>query len=410
MSNPEINNNEAIDNFEELEQNSSNEEELIDKKKKSHSKNLNKIFIKFLIINITIFPIIYIIYITYNNKNLSKSITYEKASNSKDKLQEINLKINHIINYTNDESANNEERKKFPTESIAQFPSGNIISVDWISIVIYDKNYDIKQRIYVFDVVDKKHYWRMQQKIYKISIKDDNNFAVYSNDGLLKIYTKQGDQFELKQEITDIKVQDAIFDSKGKLIVCVRGNFIKILEQNEKGMYKSIKSLVQADASYLTLFEDKNILISKEIIGLQFYDIKQNYKLIESLKERSIHELERIGDDKFILYHNNSLKILSIKERKVVKTVKIGFEAYSIKYCKEKGVILVGGIQRKEKGEDIGELYIMNSDNFELIKSIENIHGNRIRGIFILKNGLIATYGDDRDKGYPIKIWSLESN
>ena len=173
-------------------------------------------------------------------------------------------------------------------------------------------------------------------------------------------------------------------------------------------MYKSIKSLVQADASYLTLFEDKNILISKEIMGMQFYDIKQNYKLIESLKERSIHELERIGDDKFILYHNNSLKILSINERKVIKTVKIGFEAYSIKYCKEKGIILVGGIKRKEKGEDVGELYIMNSDNFELIKSIENIHGNRIRGIFILKNGLIATYGDDRDTGYPIKIWSLE--
>ena len=331
-------------NFEELDQMEENEEELITRRKKKYSKNLNKTILKFILINLTLAPIIYIIYLLYNNKIVSKNIKYEMSNTPKQKLQELNLKLEHTINYINDESANNEERKKFPTEYVAQFPCGDLISVDWISVVIYDNDYNIKQRIYVFDVVDKLHYFRMQKKIYKVAIKDDNTFAISSNEGLLKIYSKKDDKFELKQEINDILVYDIIFDSKGKLIACARGNKIKILEQNEQGKYVSKKSLEQADASYATVFEDKNILISKSIPGFQIYDINQNYKLIKEFKERSIHDLERLDEDRFILYHNNSLKIFSLNEQKIIKTIRIGFEAYSIKYYKEKGVIILGGI------------------------------------------------------------------
>lgn len=395
-------------NFEELDQIEENEEELITKRKKKYSKNLNKTILKFILINLTLAPIIYIIYLLYNNKIVSKNIIYEMSNTPKQKLQELNLKLKHTINYINDESANNEERKKFPTEYVAQFPCGDLISVDWISVVIYDNDYNIKQRIYVFDVVDKLHYFRMQKKIYKVAIKDDNTFAISSNEGLLKIYSKKDDKFELKQEINDILVYDIIFDSKGKLIACARGNKIKILEQNEQGKYVSKKSLEQADASYATVFEDKNILISKSIPGFQIYDINQNYKLINEFKERSIHDLERLDEDRFILYHNNSLKIFSLNEQKIIKTIRIGFEAYSIKYYKEKGVIILGGIEKNNKGPDSSKFVIINGDNFEVIKTIENVHDSCVRGIVILKNGLISTYGNDQNEGYPIKIWSLE--
>ena len=155
----------------------------------------------------------------------------------------------------------------------------------------------------------------------------------------------------------------------------------------------------------MTLFEEKNILFSKEITSMQFYDISQNYKLLETLRERSIHEAEKFGDDKIIVYHNNTLKIISLNEHNLIKTLKIGFEAYSIKYYEEKGIILVGGI---DKSCDKSVLYILNSDNFEIVKSIYDIHGTCTKGIFILKNGLIATFGEDKEQEYPTKIWTLE--
>ena len=92
----------------------------------------------------------------------------------------------------------------------------------------------------------------------------------------------------------------------------------------------------------------------------------------------------------------------------MVKNIKIGFEAYAIKYYKEKGLILVGGILKDNKGSDKSMIFIFKSDNFDLLQSIDNIQGTCIKGIYIFQNGLIATYGNDQDQGYPIKIWSLE--
>ena len=53
-------------------------------------------------------------------------------------------------------------------------------------------------------------------------------------------------------------------------------------------------------------------------------------------------------------------------------------------------------------------LSIYKSDNFELIKTFEDFHDSCVKGVNILKNGLISTFGTDPDKGYPIIIWSLE--
>ena len=389
--------------FEELEK-GNDEEDLVEKRKKTKNKNLklmNSKFITLLIINIFIIPIIYFIYIFFDKT--SKKIQLEMSGKfiGKNNLNQKDLKLQHTIVNPKGES----EVKKFSTEYVSQFPCGNIISVDWISIYIYDINYNLIQKLNLYEIVDQRKYWLTQKRIYKISIKDDNNFLIFSNDGMMKLFSKEKDIFELKQEFKDIEVVDAIFDSEGKILACVRNNMIKVLKQDEKGSYKSIKSIPQADAFHLTLFQKKNILFSSEIASMQFYDISQNYKLIKTLKERSIHEPENFGDDKVIVYHNNTLKIISINEHNLVKKIKIGFEAYSIKYYEEKGIILVGGI---DKTCDKSVLYILNSDNFEIIKTISDIHGTCVKGIFILKNGLIATFGEDQIEDFPIKIWSLE--
>ena len=134
---------------------------------------------------------------------------------------------------------------------------------------------------------------------------------------------------------------------------------------------------------------------------MQFYDTSKDYSLIKTIKERSINDPEKFGDDKVLVYHDNNLKIISLEEKSVIKTI----EAYTIKYYEEKGIILVGGI---DKENDKSIVLILNSNNFEIIKTIYDIHGSCVKGIYILDNRLIATFGDDQEEGYPIKIWSLE--
>ena len=224
-------------------------------------------------------------------------------------LNQLDLKLNHIIKNPNEKP----DKRQYSIETIAQFPSGNIIFADWLSIYIYDLNYNIIQKIKVNEIIDQRQYWKTQKRFYKIVIKDDNNFLIYSNEGKLTLYSKTKDKFELKQEFKDIEVVDAIFDSKGRIIACVRNNLIKIFNLDEKGIYQSIKTIQQADAFHLALFEKKNILFSKEIASMQFYDTSKDYSLIKTIKERSINDPEKFGDDKVLVYHDNNLKIISLE-------------------------------------------------------------------------------------------------
>jgi hypothetical protein len=140
---------------EELEE-SNTKEELVVKKKhpKKKGSKLNQALLKFLIINIILVPIIYIIFTLYNGNISFKKNNYEMSANTKEKnkLSDLNLKIKHIINNSNDYTKFGVKKKKFPIESVAQFPSGTILSADWISIDIYDDQFNIKQKINVFDI------------------------------------------------------------------------------------------------------------------------------------------------------------------------------------------------------------------------------------------------------------------
>ena len=90
---------------EELEE-SNTKEDLIVKKKypKKKGSKLNKALLKFLIISIVLAPIIYILFTIYNSNISSKKNNYEMSPNTKDKnkLTDLNLKIKHIINNSND--------------------------------------------------------------------------------------------------------------------------------------------------------------------------------------------------------------------------------------------------------------------------------------------------------------------
>ena len=400
--------------IEELEESNTKEELIVKKKhqKKKASKLINKTLLSFIIINIFLIPIIYILFTIYNDNIPSPKNNYEMSDKTEDKnkLSNLNFKIKHVIENTNNYTKFGIKKTKFPIESVAQFPSGTILSADWVSIDIYDNNFNIKQKINVFDIIDERKIFKSQKKIYKIEIQDENNFAIYANDGTLQVYSKEGEDYVLKHNIENEEIIDVIFDSKGRMITCSRDDYsaMKVYEKNEKGEYKAIRTITYAYNFDVLLLEDKNLLIARDLKTIDFYDITQKYKHIHEIYEKSVHGLERLGDDKIITYRNNTLKIISIKEYKVIKTVNIGFQAYAIKYCKERDIIFAGGCYSYGRGYEKSILSIYRGDNFELIKSIEDIHDTCVKGISLFKDGSFATYGDDYDNGYPIKIWTLE--
>ena len=413
---------ENIELFEELEQENCNEQ-IIEKRKKHKKPNSrNKKCFLFFILIIIIIPIICILFNidgikNNNNERNDKEKEIHRIEKNKTRYE---LKLNHIINFTNDKSGNNIDKKKFPIQSLSIFPSGNMISADWISIHIYDNTYNIIQKINVHQVA-KNNSRSIQKKIRKIAIKDDNNFLIYSNDNILKIYTKyENTLFFCKQIIPG--AYDAIFDFKGRLVIWDINNIIKIYEEDAKGIYMSIKALdrsriynmeksINKDGDYhLNVLDDKKILVSRDKTSMLFYNVSENYKIICGLKENSMYELESLNDNKIMVYYNNTLKIYGLNVLKVyeiIQTIEVGFEVYSIKYCKEIGVILVGGI---DKILDKSVLCVLKSDNYEILKVIYDLHGHSIKGIYILDNDwvtTVATYGDDQIQGYPIKIWDL---
>ena len=183
---------------------------------------------------------------------------------------------------------------------------------------------------------------------------------------------------------------------------------IKALDRSR--IYNMEKSINKDGDYHLNVLDDKKILVSRDKTSMLFYNVSEDYKIIFGLKESSMYELESLNDNKIMVYYNNTLKIYGLNVLKVyeiIQTIEVGFEVYSIKYCKEIGVILVGGI---DKILDKSVLCVLKSDNYEILKVIYDLHNCSIKGIYILYNDFVtkvATYGDDQIQGYPIKIWDL---
>ena len=138
-----------------------------------------------------------------------------------------------------------------------------------------------------------------------------------------------------------------------------------------------------------------------------FYDIKNNYKLIKSFNEtycRNKELLERIDEDKIIVAKTpSSLKIISISELKVIKIIEFEFGCTAVKYIKDKNIFLVGGFRTQIKGGS-STIKVIRNDNYEILNTFYDMHSYAIEGFYVLKNGLIASYSYD----YIIRIWSLD--
>ena len=105
--------------------------------------------------------------------------------------------------------------------------------------------------------------------------------------------------------------------------------------------------------------------------------------------------LKRIDDDRIIVGGEKSLKVISIKEIKIIKSIDIPFRCNGIITIEEKGIFLMGGWSK--------DIIIFRNDNYECLSRISNAHNNYIVGLCELKNDLILSFSGDTT----MKIWSI---
>ena len=276
--------------------------------------------------------------------------------------------------------------------SISCFPSGNIISVsNDCSIKIYDIN------LYLLQDIKNAH----DKGINYVDIKDENNFITCSSEGNIHTWIKKENKFTLDKIIKhahDNIITKAIY-YQNKIISCSWDKIIKIWEIKNKN-YQNIKNLINSEwVSTILLLEDKKILVSAGFDGTKFWDLN-NYTLLNYFSKTYcgwFNELCRIDEDKIIVKGKNTLvlKVISIKEKTIIKEINLEFECYGINTIKNNGIFLIGG-----KSKDIK---VYRIDNYECIQIIKGAHYNDINGFTELTDRKILSYGDNNE----INIWQF---
>ena len=298
----------------------------------------------------------------------------------------IEVKNNPILTKINSVNANS------PINSFSFYPSGIFISIlQNRSIIIYDINFQILQEI------KNAH----EKYIIHLDIKDELNFATCSLDLSIKTWYKKEKEYKLNKIIKNahsLQINQIIYNSKN-IISCSQDNTIKIWEfQNEN--YQNITTLAHSNfVNSILLLEDKKILISSGWDGSKFWNIT-NYELLFFLEDCFCiywNSLKRMNDDNIIIGGSqmSNMKIISIKEKKVIKEIKSPFLSWGICIIKNMNLILVGGNSKN--------INIYSAENLECIQIIENAHNNDILGFIQSKNNLIISYSKDST----MNIWSL---
>ena len=158
----------------------------------------------------------------------------------------------------------------------------------------------------------------------------------------------------------------------------------------------------------LLLLEDKNILIVKGQNSIWFFNVSENYRLLNFYEENErfseFPSIDGCDEDKIIsIYNGECLKVISMTENKVLKMVKAIYKLdYNnfrrIKVIREKNIIILGG-----KYDHIYSIIqILRLDNLETIQTIKLPKYESFPRIYLLKNDLVAT-----TFGSGLKLWYI---
>lgn len=400
MNANEPNKDNNIKEFYEEMENGNQDENIIDKKHVKKTVKKTKI-IYFILITFIIVILVFLIYLLLNKKK-SFNINIE---------QSLELKYDE-----NNSIRNRKAHEVFRINSVSFFQSGNLIAYDYNMMIIYDNHFNKLQEIYAFEeefnlIKDINE----QKAIVNIEIINENYFILITNYGNLNLYKKENGIFSFKKElIKNENISRITLDYKGN-IYSLSNDSIKIFEKVDLENYIMKKKIIIPNmmpryiyaydkADNIMLLEDENILILKQSNSIRFFDITQNYSIIYTFEEKNIHSIERFGKDKLIVLNNfDNLKVISIYKNKVLVNIKTEIETNLVKYNKEKDLIVLGTTYKINSGVYRTKIKFLKSDNFNVIKIIENNENSFLNGIFILNNDIIGAWFY---KG--IKMWKLK--
>ena len=324
-----------------------------------------------------------------------------KESEKENKTIELCHKDENKIKLINLQNINSIQPHNENIYSISTFPSGNIISVSKDnSIKIYDIHLNILQNII------NAH----DDAIGYIEVKDDNNFMTCSSDKSIKLWIKKGIKFVINKTLNNCHEQliVKVIYLDNSIISCSWDNTIKIwIEDNNTYNNIIILSLFNKISSILYL-NDKNILISSGFDGTKFWNLNKkqiNYNNIYLIKHFEetwcgwYDSICRIDEDRIIIQGNNqnSLKIISISNKIIIKEIINPFQCNGITLIEDKGIFLVGGLSK--------DIRIYQNDNYECVQIIKNAHDDDIFGFVELKDKSIVSYSRDKK----IKLWRFEN-
>ena len=291
------------------------------------------------------------------------------------------------ISYTKLKLINTFKEKSY-ISSIANFPSGNLITVSGdMKIKIYDTNFLLIQEI------NEAH----NKSIQDVCVKDENNFVTCSYDGIIKTWIKKT-KYVLNITIDKAHKQNIskIIYVNNNIISCSFDKSIKIWEYKNNG-YICINTLTHSNMiSSIIYIKAKKILVSVGADGLYIWNY-ENYKSICNFNEIKClgkNVLKEINDDKIIVAGKDGLiRVISINEKKIIQEINIGITCFCICVIPKINIVLFGG--------DVKDIYIYNLDNYNLINVVKNAHDDDILCISELKFGNIISSSEDKS----LKIW-----
>ena len=327
-------------------------------------------------------------------RNLKAIKSIAKLSNKNfELLSKYSKKLMNLLKYGNFKIINHKDS----VNHMKILPDGRLSSCsDDGTINIYNKkNFKLEHIIDVGNGV-----------LYFDTLSNDNIIAC-CNDGNLKIYELNNDNFKLINELkshTDTVYKVIIIENK--LISCSGDNTMIVWEKKEQN-YINIKSIIISDSDYNTnIFQiNENKLVSSSYNIIKFFDIKNNFneiKTIEDIYANSFcNSMEIFNENILIICGSdyNGIYLIDINNYQVISNLLYDFMNDSI-FKLSNGNILIGCYCLDESSNYFFEYKYDNNDLIK-IKSKLIDHSDIITGLIEMKDEVIISCSLDSS----IKFW-----
>jgi len=216
-------------------------------------------------------------------------------------------------------------------KDVSIFPSGNIIVITSYYIKIYDINFNVKQFI-----ADSTNY------IF-VSIKDENNFLVYSNNNILFYEAINNLNYSLSGNIQNLSNLISAFFFAKKYLLCFSKNEIKIVEKKCLGDYEMINIIKESGIKSSLFLEKEKILISSGENGTYLRKFKKLdlIKKYEIIKCEINNGIENIGNNRIVILTGWKIFVISITKREIIKLFDFNLRCDVVHAVKGANILLI---------------------------------------------------------------------